>query len=94
MRAARIAADGKGGQILLSEATRAIVGDDLPEGVGVRELGERTLKDIDRPEPLYELVYESEAAAEPEVTQLPVPTSLPEPPLVTDPPTTIAADLS
>jgi class 3 adenylate cyclase len=57
VRAARIAADGEGGQILLSESTRAIVGDDLPEGVGVRELGERTLKDIDRPEPLYELVY-------------------------------------
>ena len=60
VRAARIAADGDGGQILLSEATRAIVGDDLPEGVGVRELGERTLKDIDRPEPLYELVYGAE----------------------------------
>jgi class 3 adenylate cyclase len=57
VRAARIAADGEGGQILLSEATRAIVGDDLPDGVRVRELGERTLKDIDRPEPLYELVY-------------------------------------
>jgi hypothetical protein len=61
VRAARIAADGKGGQILLSEATRAIVGDDLPQGVGVRELGKRTLKDIDRPEPLYELVYAEEA---------------------------------
>jgi len=63
VRAARIAADGKGGQILLSEATRAIVGDDLPQGVGVRELGERTLKDIDRPEPLYELVYADEVVA-------------------------------
>ena len=60
VRAARIAADGKGGQILLSEATRAIVGGNLPEGVGVRELGERTLKDIDRPEPLFELVYAPE----------------------------------
>src|ERR1700750_108548 len=30
VRAARIAADGEGGQILLSEATRAIVGSDLP----------------------------------------------------------------
>src|SRR4051794_4157155 len=57
VRAARIAADGEGGQILLSEATRAIVGSDLPEGVDVRELGERTLKDIDEPEPIYELVY-------------------------------------
>lgn len=63
VRAARIAADGKGGQILLSEATRAIVGANLPEGVGIRELGERTLKDIDQPEPLFELVYAPEPAA-------------------------------
>ena len=62
VRAARIAADGNGGQILLSEATRAIVGGNLPEGVGIRELGERTLKDIDRPEPLFELVYAPEPA--------------------------------
>ncbi|MEA2678198.1 MAG: hypothetical protein QOJ81_2339 [Chloroflexota bacterium] len=62
VRAARIAADGKGGQILLSEATRAIVGGNLPEGVGIRELGERTLKDIDQPEPLFELVYAPQPA--------------------------------
>jgi class 3 adenylate cyclase len=62
VRAARIAADGKGGQILMSEATRAIVGGNLPEGVGIRELGERTLKDIDQPEPLFELVYAPEPA--------------------------------
>jgi class 3 adenylate cyclase len=60
VRAARIAADGRGGQILLSETTRSIVGDDVPDGVGIRELGERHLKDIDRPEPLYELVYEAD----------------------------------
>jgi class 3 adenylate cyclase len=62
VRAARIAADGKGGQILLSGATRAIVGANLPNGVGIRELGERTLKDIDQPEPLFELVYAPEPA--------------------------------
>src|SRR3954453_14035523 len=76
VRAARIAADGNGGQILLSEATRAIVGNDLPEGVDVRELGERTLKDLDRPEPLYELVYtaeRAEPAAAPETPQTPDP---------------------
>jgi class 3 adenylate cyclase len=73
VRAARIAADGKGGQILLSEATRAIVGGNLPEGVGIRELGERTLKDIDQPEPLFELVYapEPSAPAESAVAVLP-----------------------
>src|ERR687895_1086249 len=36
VRAARIAAVGTGGQILLSETTRAIVGDGLPPGVEVR----------------------------------------------------------
>jgi class 3 adenylate cyclase len=80
VRAARIAADGEGGQILLSEATRAIVGDDLPEGVAVRELGARTLKDIDKPEPLYELVYgappEGEPASGPAVPAPPPPTDL------------------
>ena len=40
-RAARIAAAGHGGQILLSEATRALVGGD-----GLRDLGRHGLKDI------------------------------------------------
>ncbi|HEY5488684.1 MAG TPA: adenylate/guanylate cyclase domain-containing protein [Candidatus Limnocylindrales bacterium] len=75
VRAARIAADGRGGQILLSEATRAIVGDDLPQGVDVRELGSRTLKDIDKPEPLYELVYGAqESEPEPQSAQSDSPT--------------------
>jgi class 3 adenylate cyclase len=55
VRAARIAAVGSGGQILMSEATRALVGGDLPDGVAVAALGERRLKDIDRPEPLHEV---------------------------------------
>jgi class 3 adenylate cyclase len=54
--ASRIAAVGRGGQVLLSDATRAIVSGDLPEGVSLRRLGERRLRDIDRPEPLSELV--------------------------------------
>jgi class 3 adenylate cyclase len=62
VRAARIAAGGKGGQILLSEATRAIVASDLPAGVGLRELGARQLKDIEQPESLYELVYGDDVA--------------------------------
>ncbi|MEO8247037.1 MAG: adenylate/guanylate cyclase domain-containing protein [Chloroflexota bacterium] len=55
VRAARIAAVGSGGQILMSEATRALVGGDLPDGVAIAALGERRLKDIDRPEPLHEV---------------------------------------
>ena len=46
VRAARICSAGHGGQILLSEATRALVGNDLPEGVEVRDLGSAQLKDV------------------------------------------------
>ena len=56
VRASRLAAIGRGGQVLLSDTTRAIVADDLPDGVRMRSLGERPLRDIERPEPLSELV--------------------------------------
>ena len=55
VRASRIAAVGRGGQVLLSETTRAIVAGDLPDGVELRALGDQRLRDIDRPEPLHEL---------------------------------------
>ena len=54
VRAARICSAGHGGQILLSETTRALVGGDLPEGVSIRDLGEQHLKDV-RAEHLYQL---------------------------------------
>ena len=46
VRAARICSAGHGGQILLSETTRALLGNQLPEGVSVVDLGEQNLKDI------------------------------------------------
>ena len=55
VRASRIAAVGRGGQVLLSETTRAIVAGDLPDGVELRSLGDQRLRDIDRPEALHEL---------------------------------------
>jgi class 3 adenylate cyclase len=58
VRASRIAATGSGGQVLLSDTTRAICAGDLGEGVELRPLGERKLKDIDRPEPIFELVID------------------------------------
>ena len=54
VRAARICSAGHGGQVLLSEATRALVGGDLPDGVSIRDLGEQNLKDV-RAEHLYQL---------------------------------------
>lgn len=65
VRASRIAATGHGGQILLSDTTRAIVTDDPGDGVTLRPLGERKLKDIDRPEPLFEVVIDGEAEPAP-----------------------------
>ncbi|MGZ8564005.1 MAG: adenylate/guanylate cyclase domain-containing protein, partial [Candidatus Limnocylindria bacterium] len=68
VRASRLAAIGRGGQVLLSDTTRAIVADDLPDGVMMRSLGEQPLRDIERPEPLTELVIpdvEVTGAAEP-----------------------------
>jgi class 3 adenylate cyclase len=55
VRAARICAAGHGGQVLLSAATANLVGTTLPEGVRERDLGEHRLKDIDRPEHIYQL---------------------------------------
>jgi DNA-binding NarL/FixJ family response regulator/class 3 adenylate cyclase len=65
--AARLCQSGRGGQILLSEATRAVIADDMPPGVSVVSLGERALKDFDRPQPVYEVVAAGvpEASAEP-----------------------------
>jgi len=57
-KAARIAAAGHGGQVLLSSTTRELVEDELPPGVTIRDLGERRLKDLDRPERLSQLEIE------------------------------------
>jgi hypothetical protein len=58
-RAARIAAAGHGGQILISEATRGLVEQALPEGASsFRDLGDHRLKDIAVPEHLYQLPIE------------------------------------
>ncbi len=54
-RAARIAAAAHGGQIVLSEATRALTAGRLASGVVVRDLGRHALKDVPDPEQLYQL---------------------------------------
>ena len=48
-RAARIGAAAHGGQILVSETGRALLSDDLPASVSLRDLGAHRLKDIDDP---------------------------------------------
>ena len=65
VRAARLCTAGHGGHVLLSEATRALLGSSLPEGVSVHPMGERRFKDIDEPERVYELVIEGAEPPEP-----------------------------
>jgi len=55
-RASRIANVAHGGQVLLSDATRALVGRGLPEEIELRDLGEHRLRDIEHPEHLWQLV--------------------------------------
>jgi predicted ATPase/class 3 adenylate cyclase len=55
-RAARIAAAGHGGQILLSDTTHALVAKDPPQGIELRDLGEHRLKDLAQPHRLFQIV--------------------------------------
>jgi predicted ATPase len=55
-RAARIAAAAHGGQIVLSDTTRALAAANLPPGVELRDLGEHRLKDLEGPQRLFQLV--------------------------------------
>jgi predicted ATPase/class 3 adenylate cyclase len=54
-RVARILSAGHGGQILLSQAVERLVAERLPEGASLHDLGSRSLKDLARPERLFQL---------------------------------------
>jgi len=53
--AARICDAGHGGQVLVSRVTRDFVGESMP-GVSFRALGSHRLKDVPRPEQLFQVV--------------------------------------
>ncbi|HKY50325.1 MAG TPA: adenylate/guanylate cyclase domain-containing protein, partial [Candidatus Limnocylindria bacterium] len=55
-RTSRLLSAGHGGQILLSHATEELVRDDLPPTVGLRDLGERRLRDLIRAERIFQAV--------------------------------------
>jgi predicted ATPase/class 3 adenylate cyclase/DNA-binding XRE family transcriptional regulator len=57
-RTARLLATGYGGQILLSAAAHELVWNQLPPEVSLRDLGTHQLKDITRPEPIFQVVAE------------------------------------
>src|SRR5205085_1296981 len=55
-RVARILGLAHGGQILLSRTTRDLVADALPAQARLHPLGEYQLKDLARPEQIFQLV--------------------------------------
>ncbi len=55
-RVARIMGAAHGGQVLLSLPTEELVRDHLPPGAQLRHLGEHRLRDLARPEHLYQLI--------------------------------------
>jgi len=56
-RAARLTGAGHGGQVLVSAATQELVRDRLPQGSGLVELGEFRLRDLGRPERIFQVVH-------------------------------------
>jgi class 3 adenylate cyclase len=64
-RAARICSAAHGGQVLVSSTTRELVTDALPEqAVALRDLGLFSLRDLARPERLFEIVADDLPAGE------------------------------
>jgi predicted ATPase/class 3 adenylate cyclase len=76
-RAARIAATGHGGQVLVSSTTAELVGGGLPDGMDLRDLGEHRLKDLARPERIFQLTVDGLPAEFPAIRSLETPTNLP-----------------
>ena len=57
-RAARVASAGHGGQVILSGATQALTAGGLPPGVSLVDLGQHRLKDLSRPEHLWQIAID------------------------------------
>jgi class 3 adenylate cyclase len=73
-RVARLLAVAHGGQVLVSGVTAELLSDELPDGVGLREIGTHQLKDLSRPERIYE-VETSSLPAQPTATAAAQPTA-------------------
>jgi predicted ATPase/class 3 adenylate cyclase len=69
-RCARIRATGHGGQILVSAPTAALVTDRLPASSTLEDLGLHRLKDLGRPEHVFQLVHPELPSAFPPLRSL------------------------
>ena len=64
-RCARLMGTAHGGQVVLSEAAVALVRDALPAGAGLLDLGAHRLKDLQRPERVFQLAARGGPAPSP-----------------------------
>jgi predicted ATPase/class 3 adenylate cyclase len=55
-RVSRLRSAGHGGQVLISLSSEELVHDELPEDISLRDLGPRRLKDLIRPEQIFQLI--------------------------------------
>jgi predicted ATPase/class 3 adenylate cyclase/Tfp pilus assembly protein PilF len=69
-RVARLQSAAHGGQVLLSLTTEELVRDQLPKGVTLDNLGEHRLKDLQRPEQVFQLVFQDFPATFPPLKTL------------------------
>ena len=77
-RAARLRGIAHGGQTVVSGVTGGLVRDRLPDGVALRDMGEHGLKDLSRPEHVFQLDVEGLSSAFPPLRSLQrVPHNLP-----------------
>jgi len=80
-RAARVSAAAHGGQILVSHVTEELVRDQLPEDLHLEDLGEHHLRDLARPERVFQVGGPGLTREFPPLrTSARVPTNLPTPP--------------
>jgi len=78
-RAARISAASHGGQVVVSASTAALLEGSLGDAVRLKDLGLHRLKDIPRPERLYQLTADGLQAGFPPLRSLGGPSRLPLP---------------
>ncbi len=76
-RTARLLAIGHGGQILVSAAGAALIADDLPADSALLDRGEHRLRDLSRPEHVYQLMAPGFESDFPPLRSAAAPTNLP-----------------
>src|SRR2546423_523392 len=69
-RVARLLSAGHGGQVLISLPTAELLRQQLPDGATLRDMGAHRLKDLVRPERVFQLVYPGLPAEHPSLKSL------------------------